>query len=73
MPLDSSGGGFGGGDHSPFCVRCNLPIGDQPSLRLNFPQDPHGHDGLTGIYHTACSKPFAAFERILNMNPWARF
>jgi hypothetical protein len=72
MPLDSQSGG-GSGDSGPFCTRCNLPIGEEPSQRLYFQQDPHGHQGLTGPYHVRCAKPFAAFERILNMNPWARF
>jgi len=72
MPFDSLGGGSGG-DSGPFCVRCNLPIGDEPSQRLHFQQDPHGHQGLSGLYHKRCAKPYASFERILNINTWSRF
>jgi hypothetical protein len=64
----------GGGNEGPFCTRCSQPIAEGETMeRLKFEQDPHGHRGLSGPYHSACAKPFLSFERILNFNPWGRF
>ncbi len=72
MLFDTSTGGEGGFE-GPWCVRCNQPIQkDDSSQRISFPNDPHGHQGLTGLYHDRCAKPFSSLARIMNMNPWSR-
>lgn len=73
MPFDSMGGGSGG--HSgPWCTACSLPIADgEPVERIHFPQDPHGHEGLSGPYHQRCAKPFSSLARVCNLNIWGRF
>jgi hypothetical protein len=56
----------GSGPHGPWCVRCNRPItAEQRSVRIRFEHDPDGHAGLTGLYHTHCSKPFASIARAM--------
>ena len=70
MYLESSFPG-GGGDRE--CLSCRQPIlRDQASTRVAFQSDPHGHRGLTGHYHLACSKVFASLARVVNMNPLRR-
>jgi hypothetical protein len=58
----------GGGPHEPWCASCKAPISaGEPSVRIAFAHDPHGHRGLTGIYHERCSRPFATIAYALNM------
>jgi hypothetical protein len=60
--------GGGGGADGPWCMRCKGPItAEQHSVRLRFEHDPHGHRGLTGLYHDYCSKPFESLARVINM------
>lgn len=71
MPLDGSqfeGGAYG----TPLCRACKQPIlKDQRATRVEFQTDPDGANGLTGDYHSDCSKPFASLARVVNLNPWA--
>ncbi len=61
----------GGGWSSPWCRACQQPIlPGQRATRVDFANDPDGIKGLTGQYHTACSKPFASMAHIVNMRPW---
>lgn len=70
MPFDSLGGGSEG-PSGPWCVHCNLAISaNEPVERIHFPNDPHGHQGLTGLYHARCAKPFSGLARIMNLKPW---
>jgi hypothetical protein len=58
----------GGGSNEPWCTRCKTPITrNQRSVRIAFDDDPHGHKGLSGLYHEACSKPFASLARALKV------
>ena len=71
MLFDSSEGG-GEGPSGPECPSCRRPINDSDaSERITFPHDPHGHRGLSGLYHVGCAKPFASLARIMNLKPWA--
>ena len=57
----------GGGPNEPWCPSCKAPIaGEERSVRVNFATDPHGHKGLSGLYHERCSKPFASLARAIN-------
>ena len=67
MYLDEKSPGGGGG---PYCLSCRQMIGHGQRARVEFNTDPNGEDGLTGDYHIACSKPFAALARVINMNMW---
>lgn len=72
MPFDSLPGGSGGSHDGPWCVRCHKPVlSDEPSERISFPNDPHGHRGLTGLYHARCAKPFSSLAHIMNLRPFA--
>jgi len=71
MLFDSSGRGSNE-PSGPWCTRCNLPIANEPSERIHFPDDPDGHRGLSGLYHQRCAKPFSSLARIANLNPWGR-
>jgi hypothetical protein len=71
MPLDMMpyGDPFG-----PMCNACKLPIAkDERATRIHFATDPEGMRGLTGDYHLACSRPFEALARVVNLTPWSRF
>jgi hypothetical protein len=58
----------GSGPNEPWCTSCRAPITEgQRSVRVDFNHDPHGHQGVTGVYHVECSKPFASLARALNM------
>jgi hypothetical protein len=58
------GNGFG---HN-WCRSCKQPIHeDEPTTRVEFVSDPEGLEGLTGDYHTPCSRPFASLARALDM------
>jgi hypothetical protein len=64
----------GSGPHGPFCTSCREPIAaEQRSVRIHFDTDPHGHRGLSGLYHEHCSKPFASLARVINLNWFGRF
>jgi hypothetical protein len=66
MFFDSMPGGRG--PDEPWCTSCKAPIGEgQPSVQIRFSHDPHGHGGLTGLYHKHCSKPFESLAHALNM------
>jgi len=65
--LDENLPGGGGG---PICLSCRRLIERGQRARIEFNTDPNGDDGLTGDYHIACSKPFAALARVINMNLW---
>jgi len=43
------------------------------STRIDFQTDPDGMAGLSGLYHTACSRPYQSLARVVNMNLWGRF
>ena len=69
-------GTIGGGPprRYPICMACKQPITDgQGSTRIEFQTDPDGSAGLSGLYHTPCSKPYQSLARVVNMNPWGRF
>jgi hypothetical protein len=64
----------GSGPNEPFCTSCRAPIADgQRSIRIDFDNDPHGHRGLSGLYHEQCGRPFASMARVMNMNWFGRF
>jgi hypothetical protein len=64
----------GSGPYGPVCTSCREPITTgQRSVRINFENDPHGHRGLTGLYHEHCSKAFQALARVINLNWSGRF
>ncbi len=66
MYLDETLPGGGGG--GPFCCACREPIAkDQRVVRVRFATDPHGHKGLSGAYHAACSKPFASLAHVIDL------
>ena len=57
----------GGGPNEPWCASCKAPIaGEECGVRVNFATDPHGHQGLSGLYHERCSKSFASLARAIN-------
>lgn len=65
---------WGDGSNDPWCKHCNRPItSEQERVRVDFPNDPHGFKGLSGLYHLACSKPFASMARAMNMLTFRRF
>ena len=64
----------GGGPEEPWCASCRAPITPrQRSVRIQFNNDPHGHKGLSGLYHEQCSKPFESLARVVNMNWFGKF
>ena len=64
----------GSGPHGPFCTSCQgLISDDERKVRIHFNNDPHGHRGLSGLYHDACSKPFASLAHVINMTSFGRF
>ena len=64
----------GGGPHELWCVSCKEPIKDgQGSVRIAFDNDPHGHRGLTGIYHAHCSRPFQSLAHALKLLSFRSF
>jgi hypothetical protein len=64
----------GSGPSEPCCTSCREPITSQErSMRINFENDPHGHRGLTGLYHEHCGKPFQSLARVVNLNWSGRF
>ena len=67
MYLDEQLPGGGGGR---YCLSCRKLIARGERARVEFRTDPDGSDGLTGDYHIACSKPYAALARVINMNLW---
>jgi hypothetical protein len=71
--LDEESFAAGGGQSGRFCLSCKQPIEDgQRGIRVVFNNDPQGQKGLTGEYHSACSRPYASMAHIINMGPWAR-
>ncbi len=63
---------WSGGSNDPSCTSCNGPITpDQPSIQVNFANDPHGHRGLSGLYHQECGKPFSSLSKAFNAT-WFR-
>jgi hypothetical protein len=65
---------FGGNAGRGWCLACRRPLdGDRLVARIDFQSDPDGRQGLSGLYHKACARPFASMARIINMNPWAGF
>ena len=59
---------YGGGGGYPRCCCCDRPIFDErQGVRIEFLMDPHGHKGLTGLYHRHCSAPFQAAAEALAM------
>ncbi|MDC9822315.1 hypothetical protein PRN20_01110 [Devosia sp. ZB163] len=64
--LRETNGEWNGGN-GRWCRACKQPIEQgQAATRLTFDQDPHGFDGLTGDYHTTCSRPYASIARALD-------
>lgn len=72
MPLD---GMFGGDEpRGPWCASCKAAITTgQRSVRVEFASDPHGFRGLTGVYHEACSRPFASLAHVINLTKFSKF
>jgi hypothetical protein len=57
-----------------WCLACRRPLDDgQPVTRISFQTDPEGKQGLSGLYHRICGKPFSELAKVINLNPWARF
>jgi len=46
---------------------------NQRRVEVRFNTDPHGHRGLTGVYHVECSKPFQSLAHVVNLNWFGRF
>jgi hypothetical protein len=64
----------GSGPNEPLCTSCRAPItGRERRVRIDFTHDPHGHRGLSGLYHEACGKPFQSLARVANLNWFGRF
>src|SRR5262249_52632184 len=56
MPFDEARGGEPEGTS---CKACRHPIWHgQAATRVEFANDPSGAQGLTGLYHEACARPF---------------
>ena len=56
------------GGSGPWCRACKQPIAkSEPATHIHFENDPHGFEGLTGDYHTACSKPFRSIADVLDV------
>jgi len=71
MFLDESMKG-GGGYRGQSCCGCRQEIREgERSVRVEFRTDPHGHKGLTGLYHSACSRMYASLAHVINLNPWS--
>ena len=71
MAYDATSGRDPGGG---WCLACRRPLeSNQSAMRIEFQTDPDGREGLSGLYHKACAKPFRSLARIINMNPGARF
>jgi hypothetical protein len=71
MPFDATPDGNPG---RPSCRACKQPIWHgQPATRVDFRTDPDGSQGLTGVYHKPCSRPFLSLARVVNLNPWSGF
>jgi hypothetical protein len=67
MPFDRTPKG-GGDPHEKWCTSCKAPIaGGQRSVLIRFSQDPHGHRGLTGLYHEHCGKRFRSLAHAFNL------
>ena len=65
---------WGGGSNDPSCTSCQRPItAQQRSIRIDFANDPHGHRGLSGLYHAECGKPFQSIAHAMNMLSVSRF
>jgi hypothetical protein len=65
---------WSGGPNDPSCASCRAPItAGQRSVRIDFATDPHGHRGLSGLYHADCGKPFESLARAINMMSTSRF
>jgi hypothetical protein len=48
----------GGDPRGPWCKGCRTPIQPgQTSTHLHLNQDPDGHLGLTGLWHSECARP----------------
>jgi hypothetical protein len=65
---------WSGGSNDPSCTGCHGPITpDQPSIRVEFANDPHGHRGSSGLYHAQCGKPLQSLARAFNATWSSRF
>jgi hypothetical protein len=75
MAFDPTPIGSGGGDpYEALCSGCRQPIREgQRSVKVAFASDPHGHDGLTGLYHEPCGRLFKSLAHVVNLNPWSKF
>jgi hypothetical protein len=62
-----------GDPFGPICNACKRLIGNQPAKWIEFASDPRGDRGLTGDYHAACSRPFEALARVINLRPFGSF
>ncbi len=64
----------GGGHFGPTCLACkNLILEGQHAKRIDFASDPDGARGLSGDYHTACSKPGHRLALARAINVMSRF
>jgi hypothetical protein len=62
-----------GNPRLPWCRGCRQLIGHgEPATRVYFQTDPEGTEGLTGLYHQPCSRPFQSLARVVNMSTWGR-
>jgi hypothetical protein len=53
----------------PWCRACKQLIGpSEPVVQIHFQSDPEGAQGLTGIYHRLCGRPFQSLARVVNMS-----
>jgi hypothetical protein len=63
-----------GGPNELWCTRCKAPIiSGQRGVRITFAHDPHGHRGLTGIYHEHCGKLFQSLAHAINVLSFRSF
>lgn len=65
---------WSGGSNDPTCTSCHRPItAQQRSVRIEFPNDPHGYRGLSGLYHAECGKPFQSLASAMDVMSLSRF
>ncbi len=70
MFMDIPAGGEGWFDPpGPRCKSCKEPIAPgAPSEELEFPSNTqHQLEGMSGLYHSSCAKPYASILRAMNM------
>lgn len=49
----------GGDPRGSWCPKCQLPVREgDPTTRMHIASDPDGKQGLSGLWHAECARPF---------------